>query len=207
VQGVRAALPLSLLPFSPSTRIPPSTKEAALSLALRLAAVVALTFPTITSADPPVCTDERLVIELVAKEPDIVTPTGIAVDEQGRVWVIENHTHERPRTYNGPPSDRIRILSDFDDKGRAKKITTFADGFKNGMGLALGRDGAVYLVTRSEIYILCDKDGDGVADEKKLIVKLESENRYPHNALGGLAFDGLGDVYFTSARTMAQITS
>src|SRR5437667_8217432 len=48
-------------------------------------------------AGPPVPTDPRLVIDLVAREPDIVTPTGIAVDERGRVWVIENNTHERPK--------------------------------------------------------------------------------------------------------------
>ena len=37
--------------------------------------------PSLASGQPPACSDHRLVIELVAKEPDIVTPTGIAVDE------------------------------------------------------------------------------------------------------------------------------
>jgi putative membrane-bound dehydrogenase-like protein len=152
--------------------------------------------PGIASAAPPVCVDERLVIELVAQEPDIVTPTGLAVDEQGRIWVIENQTHQRPPTYKGPPTDRIRVFSDFDAAGKAKKITTFADGFKNSMAIAFGKDGIVYFATRSEVYILRDKDGDGVCDEKKLIVKLESKGDYPHNGLSGFAIDGLGDVYF-----------
>lgn len=152
--------------------------------------------PGFAAAAPPVCSDERLVIELVAKEPDIVTPTGLAVDEQGRIWVIENHTHQRPAEYKGPTSDRIRVFSDFDAEGKAKKITTFADGFKNSMAIALGKEGIVFFATRSEIYILRDKDGDGVADEKKLIVKLESKGDYPHNGLSGFAFDGLGNIYF-----------
>ena len=32
-----------------------------------------------------------------------------------------------------------------------------------------------------------DTDGDGVADERKLIVHLETEDDYPHNGLGGIA--------------------
>src|SRR4051794_14556458 len=65
------------------------------------------------SADPPAASDNRLTVELIAKEPDIVTPTGVAVDERGRIFVIENHTHQRPAKYKGPATDRIRILEDF----------------------------------------------------------------------------------------------
>ena len=155
---------------------------------------LALLVPGIAAAAAPVCVDERLVIELVAKEPDIVTPTGLAVDEQGRIWVIENQTHQRPPGYKGPPTDRIRVFSDFDADGKAKKITTFAEGFKNSMAIRFGKDGIVYFATRSEVYLLRDKDG--VCDEKKVIVKLESKGDYPHNGLSGFAIDGLGDLYF-----------
>jgi putative membrane-bound dehydrogenase-like protein len=146
-------------------------------------------------ADPPVPTDHRLVLELVAREPDIVTPTGLTVDEQGRVWVIENHTHHRPPEYKGPPSDRIRIFADFDASGRARRVTTFAEGFRNAMSLTLGPNG-VYLATRSDIYLLRDTNGHGVANERKVIVKLDSTGDYPHNGLAGFAFDGLGNLYF-----------
>ena len=36
------------------------------------------------AVDQPKAVDDRLVIELFAAEPDIVTPTGIAVDETAR---------------------------------------------------------------------------------------------------------------------------
>jgi len=144
----------------------------------------------------PACVDDRLVIELVAREPDIVTPTGLAVDERGRVWVIENNTHERPANYQGPPSDRVRVFDDFDDNGHARRIHTFAEGFKNGMGLALGWDGSVYVATRSDIHLLRDTSNRGSADERRVIVKLETTGTYPHNGLSGLAFDPLGDLYF-----------
>lgn len=143
----------------------------------------------------PTVADDRLVLELLVKDPDLVTPTGLAVDEQGRVWVIENHTHQTPPNYQGPKSDRVRIFSGFDGSGKAKSATTFADGFRNAMSIALGKDGVVYLATRAEIYRMTDKDG--AAADKKVIVKLETPGTYPHNGLAGFAFDGLGDMYFS----------
>jgi putative membrane-bound dehydrogenase-like protein len=146
------------------------------------------------TAQQPVVTDERLVIELVAGEPDIVTPTGIAVDERSRVWVIENHTHHRPKEYKGPTSDRIRVFSDFDEKGKAKTATTWAEGFKDAMSLAIAPDGSgVYLATRAEIFLLRGKDK---MEEKRSLLKLVTAGDYPHNGLCGFAFDGLGNLYF-----------
>jgi putative membrane-bound dehydrogenase-like protein len=160
-----------------------------------LATLAALLPFSASSAQTPTVSDDRLVLELVAREPDIVTPTGLAVDERGRVWVIENHTHQRPPRYQGPTSDRIRIFSDFDAEGRATKIATFADGFKNAMSLALGKDGVVYLATRSDIYRM--RERDGVAGERKVIVRLDSPGDYSHNGLSGFAFDGVGSLYFS----------
>ncbi len=54
----------------------------------------------------PKVNDPRLVVELVATEPDIVTPCGLAVDQRGRVLVVESHSHFRPTDYAGPPTDR-----------------------------------------------------------------------------------------------------
>jgi putative membrane-bound dehydrogenase-like protein len=146
--------------------------------------------------EAPISTDSRLVVELVAREPEILTPTGIAVDERGRIWVVENNTHERPTAYNGPPSDRVRIFSPCDAQGRSHPLGTFAEGFRNTMGLALGKHGTVYVVTRSDVYLLRDTHGDGVADERRVIVRLDTTARYPHNGLSGFAFDALGNLYF-----------
>jgi putative membrane-bound dehydrogenase-like protein len=162
-----------------------------------LAGLLGLLFILDAEAAPPVPTDGRLVIELVAKEPDIVTPTGIAVDERGQIWVVENNTHERPTNYKGAASDRIRIFSDFDAGGHARKICTFAEGFKNAMSIALGKEGSVYLATRSDIYLLRAPNGNGVAKDQRVIVKLDTPGQYPHNGLSGFAFDGLGNLYFS----------
>src|SRR5262249_53725647 len=150
--------------------------------------------PSASQVSPKVA-DERLVLELLVKEPQLVTPIGVAVDEQGRVWVIENQTHQRPKEYQGPTTDRLRVFADFDGKGKAGKASTFGEGFRNAMSVALGKDGAVFLATRAEIYRMTERDG--VAADKKVIVKLETPGDYPHNGLAGFAFDGLGDMYFS----------
>ena len=127
------------------------------------------------------------------------------MDEQGRIWVIENNTHQRTKDYKGPASDRIRVFSDFDASGHAKRITTFAEGFRDSMALAIrpltykeryqdGKlGGDVYLATRSAIHVLRDA---AVLQERKVIVRLETAARYPHNGLSALVFDELGDLYF-----------
>jgi len=157
---------------------------------------------SITASEPPQVpkpTDDRLVVELVAAEPEIVTPTGVAVDERGRIFVIENQTHQRPADYKGPKGDRIRIFDEFGGDGRAGRVRTFAEGFKNGMGIAIGPRSdrqEIYFATRSDIMVLEDTDGDDVADKQTVIVRLDTSGDYPHNGLSGFAFDAFDNLYF-----------
>ena len=144
----------------------------------------------------PKVLDARLKIELVAAEPDIVTPTGLAVDARGRVLVVESHTHFRPVGYQGPPADRVRMFADTNGDGRADRISTFFEGTRYTMNIGVHHDGSVYLATRNEILRLRDTDDDGRADERTQIIRLQTEGDYPHNGLSGFAFDFAGNVYF-----------
>ena len=113
---------------------------------------------------PPRVLDSRLVFERIAAEPEIVTPTGIAVDGRGRVLVIESHTHFRPEGYTGPPADRIRVFEDRDHDGKPECTGTFFEGTRMTMNLGVAGDGSVFVATRSALYHLWDRDGDGKAD-------------------------------------------
>ena len=151
------------------------------------------------AADPtdlPKVHDDRLQLQLVADSPDVRTPTGIGVDEKGRVLVIESHTHFPPEKYDGPKHDRILLMQDFGEDGKARKISTFFEGTRHTMSLAIYRDASVYVATRAEIFRLRDKDGDGKAEERTPIAHLETKGDYPHNGLSGFAFDFAGNVYF-----------
>lgn len=147
-------------------------------------------------ADLPKVHDDRLQLQLVADSPDVRTPTGIGVDEKGRVLVIESHTHFPPEKYDGPKHDRILLMQDFGEDGKARKISTFFEGTRHTMSLAIYRDASVYVATRAEIFRLRDKDGDGKAEERTPIAHLETKGDYPHNGLSGFAFDLADNVYF-----------
>lgn len=147
-------------------------------------------------SDRPRSGDPRLIVELFAQAPDIVHPIGLDFDQGGRLLVIESHTHFRPQGYKGPRHDRVRVLEDTDGDGRADRFTTFFEGTKSTMDIAVHPDGSVYLATRNEILRLRDTDGDGKADQKQRIVFLDTKGDYPHNGLSGLAFDSRGDLFF-----------
>ncbi len=71
----------------------------------------------------------------------------------------------------------------------------FADGFRHAMSIAVPFGDGVYVATRREVIHLVDKNGDGKADERHSILKLETKGDYPHNGLAGFATDGLGYMY------------
>ncbi len=168
--------------------------------------------------------DPRLTVELFAEQPQVRTPTGIDVDARGRVWVIESNTHFRPDDYDGHPTDRLLILTDTDGDGRCDDVQTFADGFTFAMSVAVrpvwmdpinvsSSDVAqrdvndpqqVVLCTRHDIFLLEDRDRDDVCDVQTPLIHLETENRYPHNGLAGLAFDAEGWMYFGIGQNHGQ---
>ena len=141
----------------------------------------------VCEAAPPRVTDDRCKLELIAIEPEIVTPIGMAFDREGRLLVVESHTHQRPEGYDGPPADRVRMFADSDGDGRLDRWSTFAEGFRQAMNVLVRPDGAVYIVTRRSVMLLRDIDNDGVADIRIELIRLESDDDYPHNGLSGIA--------------------
>ncbi len=178
--------------------------------------LVSIGFPFITTAsaedEPPVSLDPRLKIELFAESPQIVTPTGLDVDQAGRVWAIESNTHFPPEGYVGFPTDRILVMEEPDPQGKAQKITVFKDGLTHTMSIAAKpvwldivemADNAdqkpkteVFIATRRDIFFCTDNDGDLKCDNTKLIVHLDTTGNYPHNGLAGFAFDASGYLFF-----------
>lgn len=144
----------------------------------------------------PRAADPGIVVELFAQAPDIVHPVALTLDQRGRLLVIESHTHFRPKNYQGPAKDRIRILEDTDGDGKADRFTTFFEGVVAAMDVACHPDGSIYLATRNEVLRLHDHDGDGKADAAQRLVFLDTPGDYPHNGLCGLTFDHDGNLFF-----------
>lgn len=137
-----------------------------------------------------------VTFELLAEHPDLVTPTGIDVAADGRVWVVACHTHFRPAGYEGPAHDEVLVV---DRDGRSR---VFASRTTATMGLLLEPQarpagGWVYLAERSRILRIRDTDGDGVADVEETVAALDTRTDYPHNGLAGLAWHPDGDLLFS----------
>ncbi len=141
---------------------------------------------------------DGVTIEMIAEHPAVVTPTGIDVDAQGRVWLVASHTHETPEGYPGPDKDEVLVFAP--DGTR----TVFYNATAQTMDLELGPDGWVYLAERGRILRIRDTDGDGKADREETVVQLESEERYPHNGMAGLAWHPDGDLVFGLGENFAK---
>ncbi len=174
-----------------------SYRNAILLFAVSVVGSCPITIAPAEEIQTPRSLDNRLTVELFASEPDIVTVTGLSVDQQNRVYVVESHTHFRPENYTGPETDRIRILEDTTGNGKADRIQTFYEGSTETMNLATHPDGWIYVATRSSIFRLRDKDNDGKADVRQNLVQLETTATYPHNGFSGFAFDFFNHIYIS----------
>ncbi|MEM8734223.1 MAG: PVC-type heme-binding CxxCH protein [Planctomycetota bacterium] len=129
-------------------------------------------------------------VQLFAQNPEIVTPVGIAVAPDGRVFVQENHTHKRTSSYGGPKTDRILVFEDTNGDGIADKRSIFYEGHTFSTDLLFGPDGHLYVSTRWFIGRFQDAANKQTAGgEPEILVRCETDGNYPHNGVGGLAID------------------
>lgn len=113
---------------------------------------------------------EGFKVELFASEKDfpIEKPVKITFDPKGRLWVstLPSYLQYYP---GSPPNDKIIILEDTNNDGKADKHTVFADSLYMPLGFELG-NGGVYVSQPPNLMFLKDTDGDGKADSKEIIL-------------------------------------
>jgi putative membrane-bound dehydrogenase-like protein len=108
-------------------------------------------------------------LQLFASEPDIAKPIAMAWDERGRLWIAETIDYPNDIHPGQPGRDRIKILEDTDNDGKADKFTVFAEGLNVPTGLVLA-NGGVIVAQMPDIIFLKDTDGDDKADVRELVV-------------------------------------
>ena len=150
-----------------------------------------------TKKEKPRVNIEGAEITLLVQDPDIVTPTGIAVDRDDRIWVIENHTHVRQDDYPGPEVDRVLIFEGYLDSNPGnKRVIEYATGFTDGMSLTLKENGQVLIATRASIIQFTDLNNDFIADKRDTLIGLETEEQFSHNGMSGLVIGPDNKIYF-----------
>ncbi|MCC6510286.1 MAG: c-type cytochrome [Pirellulaceae bacterium] len=111
--------------------------------------------------------DPGFHIQLIATEPQVVSPIDAAFDDRGRLWVVEMIDYPFPPPNQTEPRGRIRILSDNDRDGRYEKATVFADKLDMPTGLGLWKDGAV-VTLGGKLEWMRDTDQDGQVDKREV---------------------------------------
>ncbi|RUL89017.1 PVC-type heme-binding CxxCH protein [Tautonia sociabilis] len=111
---------------------------------------------------------EGFRVILAAGEPDVVRPIALAIDDRGRVWVLENHTYPF-RAPEGEGTDRILIFEDEDHDGRFDSRKVFYEGLNMATGLELGF-GGVWVGAAPELLFIPDTDGDDEPDGAPVVL-------------------------------------
>jgi putative membrane-bound dehydrogenase-like protein len=104
-------------------------------------------------------------LELAAAEPEVVDPIAMCFDERGRMFVIEMRDYSERREEK---LSRIRMLEDVDNDGRYEKSTVFLDGLAWATAV-MWVNGGVLVGATPDILFAKDTNGDGTADEKKVL--------------------------------------
>jgi len=109
-----------------------------------------------------------LEVNLFASEPMIHKPIQMAWDEKGRLWVASSaiYPHIKP---GQTETDKIIVLEDTNDDGKADKSTVFYEGLLIPTGILPG-DGGAYVANSTELLFMKDTDGDGRADTKEVLL-------------------------------------
>jgi putative membrane-bound dehydrogenase-like protein len=148
-----------------------------------------------------------LRIELVAAEPLVVDPVAFAFDEDRRLYVVENRGYPDPLAGGKPTTEgRIALLEDVDRDGRYERRTEFATGLGYPNGITVWR-GGVFVTCSPDILYLKDNNGDGVADERRVVLTgfhatKTAQIRMSHPTLG---LDGW--IYVTAGRNGGEVTA
>ncbi len=111
-------------------------------------------------------------LELVAAEPMVEEPAAIAWDGDGKLYVAELNTYMQDidgRNQHAPTS-RVVLLEDTDDDGKMDKRSIFVDGLVLPRMIQPIDDRVIIRETNTfDLHSYRDTNGDGVADEKKLV--------------------------------------
>lgn len=135
-------------------------------------------------------------IELFASEkefPDLANPAQLSFDNKGRLWVAVMPSYPHYKPGDKKPEDKLIILEDTDNDGKADKQTTFVDNLNLTIGFEFAPEG-VYVSQGTNFVLLKDTNGDDKADEKEIILS-GFDDHDTHHTAGAFTTDPSGAIY------------
>ena len=110
---------------------------------------------------------EGFQAELIASEPLVQDPVAVDFDEQGRMFVVQLPPYNAYVLENIPVGS-IALLEDTNNDGQYDSSTRFADNLSYPTAVACW-DGGIFVGDAPDLLYLKDTDGDGQADERKVV--------------------------------------
>lgn len=135
-------------------------------------------------------------VEMFASEkefPDLANPAQISFDNKGRLWVATLPSYPHYRVGDSKPNDKLIILEDTDNDGKADKQTVFADSLNLPIGFEFAPEG-VYLSQGTNLKLLTDTDGDDKADKIEILLS-GFDDHDTHHAISAFCADPSGAFY------------
>ncbi|PWJ57130.1 putative membrane-bound dehydrogenase-like protein [Dyadobacter jejuensis] len=139
---------------------------------------------------------EGYKIELFASEvefPDLANPVQMSFDTKGRLWVAVMPSYPHYKPGDGKPNDKILILEDTNNDGKADKQITFADGLHLPLGFEIAAEG-VYVSQGPNLKLYIDTNGDDKADKVEILLSGFDDHDTHHNSSAFTA-DPSGAIY------------
>jgi putative membrane-bound dehydrogenase-like protein len=109
--------------------------------------------------------DPGFSIELMASEPDVMSPVAMDIDERGRWFVVEMPGYP----LDTRPTGRVVLLEDTDGDGRPDRSSVFADNLVLPNGVMRWKRGVI-VTSAPDVLYLEDTDDDGRADRREVLM-------------------------------------
>ncbi len=141
-------------------------------------------------------------VTLFAADPRIAKPIQMNFDEDGRLWIVSSEVYPQIRP-GEKATDRVVVLEDRDQDGKADETHIFASGLLIPTGIAPG-DGGAWVANSTELLHYADTNGDLVADSKRVVLSgFGTEDT--HHIL--TRFAGVRMDFFTSTSPFTSIAT
>jgi putative membrane-bound dehydrogenase-like protein len=137
-------------------------------------------------------------IELIAAEPLIADPVAMEIDENGNLYVVENHGYPLDKSRNS----KVKLLRDTDGDGRMDKSTIFADSLMMPTGVMRWKNGII-VTDAPDVLYMEDTNDDGQADVIQRMLTGFALSNPQHNVNSPLL--GLDNwIYIAHERTVGS---
>lgn len=155
---------------------------------------------------------EDLEASLWAESPMIYNPTNMDVDSKGRIWITEavnyrNYNNDSTKNLHYSKGDRVVILEDKDEDGKAEHATVFVQDkdLTSPLGIAVIGN-KVYVSCSPNLLVYTDQNGDDRPDKKEIFLTGFGGKDHDHSlhaVVGGMD----GNLYFPTGNAGPHVVT